>query len=360
MAEQFGDKSHEATPYRRQKAREEGQVAQSQDLSSALLLVGALLVLMYFGQRLAHFSLGLAREQLGSAAWLRTDPQTVAVTWNALLVRLAAAVLPIFGLLLVLAIVTHVGQTGWLFLPQKLAFDLTRVDPLKGMQRLLSLTNAVRLGFGIFKVVVVSAVAAWCVWANYEDLLALSLLPVREMTIWSIELLLHTSLKIGLALLILAVFDYAYQRWKYERDLRMTPQEIREEFKMLQGDPHIVARRRQVQRQLVLNRLQTAVPKADVVVTNPTELAVAIQYDPTTMEAPIVVAKGAGVLAQQIRRLALAHNIPVIERKPLAQALYHHVDLNKPIPAAQYAAVAEILRYVYQLKGKSLPGQQAA
>ncbi len=360
MAEQFGDKSHEATPYRRQKAREEGQVAQSQDLSSALLLVGGLLVLMYFGRGLAHFPLELAREQLGSAAWLRTDPQTVAVTSKAVLVRLAAAVLPIFGLLLVLAVVTHLGQTGWLFLPQKLALDLTRVDPLKGMRRLLSLANAVRLGFGIFKVVVVSAVAAWCVWAHYEDLLGLSLVPVREMSIWSVELLLHTGLKIGIALLALALFDYAYQRWKHEQDLRMTSQEIREEFKTLQGDPHIVARRRQVQRQLVLNRLQSAVPKADVVVTNPTELAVAIQYDPATMQAPIVVAKGAGVLAQQIRRLALAHDIPVIERKPLAQALYHHVDLNKPIPAAQYAAVAEILRYVYQLKGKTLPGQPAA
>ena len=172
--------------------------------------------------------------------------------------------------------------------------------------------------------------------------------------------MLDTCLKIGIALLILAIFDYGYQRWKHEQDLRMTTQEVREEFKMLQGDPHIIARRRQVQRQLVMNRLKSSVPKADVVVTNPTELAVAIQYDPDTMEAPIVVAKGAGVLAQQIRRLALEHNIPILERKPLAQALYKHVDVNKPIPADQYAAVAEILRYVYQLQGKTLPGQQAA
>ena len=172
--------------------------------------------------------------------------------------------------------------------------------------------------------------------------------------------MLDTCLKIGIALLILAIFDYGYQRWKHEQDLRMTTQEVREEFKMLQGDPHMAARRRQVQRQLVMHRLKSSVPKADVVVTNPTELAVAIQYDPDTMEAPIVVAKGAGVLAQQIRRLALEHNIPVLERKPLAQALYKNVDINKPIPADQYAAVAEILRYVYQLQGKTLPGQRAA
>jgi flagellar biosynthetic protein FlhB len=134
----------------------------------------------------------------------------------------------------------------------------------------------------------------------------------------------------------------------------MTTQEVREEMKDLQGDPQIIARRRAVQRQLVLNRLSTAVPKADVVVTNPTELAVAIQYDPEEMAAPIVVAKGAGVVAQRIRKLALEHDIPVVEKKPLARALYKDVDVNHPIPNALYAAVAEVLAYVYQLKGKSI------
>ncbi len=206
----------------------------------------------------------------------------------------------------------------------------------------------------------VLAVAAWCVLDHYDEILALSTREVREIGVVTFDILLGTCLKIGIALLILAIFDYGYQRWKHEQDLRMTLQEVREEFKMLQGDPHMAARRRQVQRQLVMNRLPSSVPKADVVVTNPTELAVAIQYDPATMEAPLVVAKGAGVLAQRIRRLALEHNIPIVERKPLAQTLYEHVDINKPIPAEQYAAVAEILRYVYQLQGKTLPGQHAA
>ena len=135
----------------------------------------------------------------------------------------------------------------------------------------------------------------------------------------------------------------------------MTHQEVRDEMKKLQGDPQIIARRRAVQRQMVLNRIKSAVPKADVVVTNPTELAVAIQYDPEKMAAPIVVAKGAGVLAQRIRRLALENNIPIVERKPLAQLLYKDVDIGKPVPTESYAAVAEVLAYVYQLKGKKLP-----
>ena len=139
----------------------------------------------------------------------------------------------------------------------------------------------------------------------------------------------------------------------------MTHQEIREEMKNLQGDPAIVARRRAIQRQMALNRIGDKVSKVDVVVTNPTELAVALQYDPATMAAPVVVAKGAGVLAQRIRRLALEHNIPVVERKPLAQLLYKEVSVNRPVPDQSYAAVAEVLAYVYQLKGKKMPGLSA-
>jgi flagellar biosynthetic protein FlhB len=360
MPEQFGEKTQEATPHRRQTARDEGQVPQSQDLSSAALLVGATVVLMYFGRDLFQVLATLTAEQLGGEAWMQTDAQTAAITWNAILIRLARVLMPIIGMLLLLTVVIHLGQVGLLYLPQQLAPDFSRIDPLKGAQRLFSLSSVVRLGFGLFKIGLIIPVALWCVRDHYDVILSLPTRAVPDIGALMTDILLGTCLKIGIALLILAIFDYGYQRWKFERDLRMTEQEVREEFKMMQGDPQMAARRRQVQRQLVMNRLQSLVPKADVVVTNPTELAVAIQYDPDTMEAPIVVAKGAGVLAQRIRRLALEHNIPILERKPLAQTLYKNVDLNKPIPAEQYAAVAEILRYVYQLQGKSLPSRRAA
>jgi flagellar biosynthetic protein FlhB len=163
-----------------------------------------------------------------------------------------------------------------------------------------------------------------------------------------------TMLWIALLLVLLAILDYGVQRWKFEQDLRMTHQEVREEMRNVQGDPQIVARRRAIQRQMVLNRISASVPKADVIVTNPTELSIAIQYDPKEMAAPIVVAKGAGVLAQRIRRLALENNIPVVERKPLAQLLYKEVDVGRAVPTESYAAVAEVLAYVYQLQGKKL------
>ncbi len=360
MPDQFGDKTQEATPHRRQKAREEGQVARSQDLSSALLLVGATLILMYFGGALLQFLGRMTEQQLGGEAWLAADAQFVVFQGTAILLNLAHVLLPIFGLLLLLAIIVHLVQVGPLLLPNKLAPDPSRINPLKGAQRLVSLSNVVRLGFGLFKIGVVLAVAAWSVWGYSDVILGMGSRDVGEIGVLLFDILLATCLKIGVALLILAVFDYGFQKWKFEQDLKMTTQEVREEMKTLQGDPHMAARRRQIQRQLVMNRMQSAVPMADVVVTNPTELAIAIQYDPDTMAAPIVVAKGAGVLAQRIRQLALEHSIPIVERKPLAQVLYKHVDINKPIPAAQYAAVAEILRYVYQLQGRRLPGQDAA
>ena len=180
-------------------------------------------------------------------------------------------------------------------------------------------------------------------------------LDIGQLGRFLIELSLSTTLWVGFALVVLALFDFAMHRWKHEQDLRMTHQEIRDEMKNLQGDPQVVARRRAIQRQLALNRIGSSVPKADVVVTNPTELAVAIQYDPLEMAAPIVVAKGAGLLAQRIRRLAMENNIPIVERKPLAQLLYKEVDINHPVPSEAYAAVAEVLAYVYQLKGKKLP-----
>ncbi len=360
MPEQFGDKTQDATPHRRQKAREEGQVARSQDLASAALLVCATLLLKYFGRDLTRYLSQLTERQLGGDAWLTVDVPFVTHQWSQILAGLAMALLPILGLLLLAAVLVHLLQVGPMFLPSKLQPDITRISLLKGVKRLASLSNFVKLGFGLFKIAIVIAIAVWCVLGRLDVIVTMGTREISEVAAILFEVLLDTSLKIGIALLILAILDFGFQKWKFEQDLKMTTQEVREEMKSLQGDPHMAARRRQIQRQLVLNRMQTAVPQADVVVTNPTELAVAIKYDPTTMAAPIVVAKGAGVLAKRIRRMALDNNIPIVERKPLAQTLYKHVDINKPVPTEQYAAVAEILRYVYQLQGRTLPGQNAA
>jgi len=360
MPDQQGDKSQDPTPHRRQKAREEGHVARSQDLGSAVLLLVGVLVLMMAGKKLLDFLAWYTTRYLGGEAKLVADVDSVMVVWSTTIAGLARCLLPIFGLLMLTAIAVNLAQVGFLFLPNKLSPDVSRLSLVKGFGRLFSIASAARLLFGLFKIAVIGAVAFVSLYGERETILGLGGLTVPEIGVYLLEILLWTTVKVGVALLVLAILEYGFQRWKHDQDLRMTPQEVREEMRNLEGDPQVVARRRMVQRQLALNRLSQAVPQADVVITNPTELAVAIQYEPKTMAAPIVVAKGAGVIAQRIRRLALEHGIPIVEKKPLAQALYREVDVNRPIPHDKYAAVAEVLAYVYQLQGKKIPAPPAA
>jgi flagellar biosynthetic protein FlhB len=270
-------------------------------------------------------------------------------------IQTGIVVLPILGLLMLGGVMASVLQVGFLWVPDKLAPDIGRLSPFAGLQRIFSLAGTMRLGFGLLKVMLVGIVATSVVWFRWEEVMRSGALSIPDFGKFLLDISLNTVLWAAVALVILAVLDFAAQRWKYEQDLRMTHQEVREEMRNMQGDPQIVARRRAIQRQLVLNRISSSVPKADVIVTNPTELAVAIQYLPDEMAAPVVVAKGAGVLAQRIRKLGLENNIPIVERKPLAQLLYKEVDIGKTIPTDAYAAVAEVLAYVYQLKGKKIP-----
>jgi flagellar biosynthetic protein FlhB len=360
MAEAAGDKTFEPTQHRRQEAREKGQVVFSQDLgSAALLLVGVLLLIMFGGGVIAY-SAALMHQQLGQVPDVAPTLNSWMSQWRGIATGVAGVMLPILGLLLLAGVLASVFQIGFLFLPERLAPDITRLSPQSGLRRIFSLQGTLRLSFGLFKVLVVSSVAGAVLWNHRSEVFAASALDIPHLGQFLIDISLSTMLWCGLALVLLALFDYALQRWKHEQDLRMTHQEIREEMRNLQGDPQIIARRRGIQRQMVLNRIASAVPKADVVVTNPTELAVAIQYDPLEMAAPIVVAKGAGVIAQRIRKLALEHHIPIVERKPLAQLLYREVHVGRAIPSESYAAVAEVLAYVYQLTGKKLPTPRAA
>lgn len=297
----------------------------------------------------------LTQRYLGGDAWLVADVPAVTREFADVMLALAPSVLPLLLAMLAVAVSVNLAQVGLVFLPEKLMPDLSRIDPITGFSRVFSLPSVMRLLFGTFKVGLVAAVAWASLSGQVDDMLALVGLESARIAAFLGESLIWTGIKIAFALLMLALFDYGFQWWRQEQDLRMTSQEVREEMKNLQGDPQIIARRRAAQRQLVLNRVKSTVPKADVVITNPTELAIAVQYDPEEMAAPVVVAKGAGVLAARIRKLALENGVPIVEKKPLAQLLYKEVEVNQPIPAKMYAAVAEILAYVYQLKGKKMP-----
>ncbi len=360
MAEQAGEKTQDATPHRRQQAREKGQVAYSQDLGSAALLIVATMLLMVLGHEIFDVAGRMMKFQLETVGPLVVDSDAVVVHARGLVTTLGMTLLPVIGLLAASAVMLNLFQVGFLFVPERLIPDISRLSLFAGLKRIFSLSGVMRLGFGLFKVIVVAVVAGVVIYLRRDQVLFASSLSLPELAKFIADITLSTTLWVGVALLLLAVLDYAYQRWKHEQDMRMTNQEVREEMKNLQGDPQIIARRRAVQRQMALNRISNSVPQADVIVTNPTELSIAIQYKPEEMAAPVVVAKGAGVIAQRIRRLALENNIPVVERKPLAQLLYKEVDTGQPIPDESYAAVAEVLAYVYQLKGKKIPNLPGA
>ncbi len=360
MPEQNGEKKHEASAHRRDEAKKKGNVAKSQDLSSALLLCGALTFLMVYGGSMLETLVSYMRTQFSSDVALSTTDKAVTNQSFFLSFLLAKTLVPLMAFVFMMAVVSNAFQTGLMFLPEKLSFDISRINPGKGIGRLFSLQNVVRLGFGIFKIIIVMTVAVLCLVSEQETIMILGSFDIGQLGAFISSITLWTCLKIGIALLILAIADYAFQKWKQEQDLRMTDEEVREEMKSQQGDPQILARRRAVQQELVKNRIGSSVPTADVVVTNPTELAIAIKYEMDEMSAPVVVAKGAGTLAQRIRRIALENDIPIVERKPLARTLYEDVDIGQEVPAQQYAAVAEVLKYVYDLQGREMPTTQDA
>lgn len=354
MADSSGEKKHEATEYRRQKAREEGNVARSQDLSSAILLFAGVMLLDFTGQELFRTMAGIVAEQISSPIEWELDARTAILQFISMVGKGSLAVLPLMGGVFVTALVVHYAQVGPLWLPDKLGFDITRINPISGFQRMFTILNASRMGFGLIKIGLVAGILLMGVWTRWESILALGAAGVETVGQFVWTTMIDLCRNVAAALLILSAIDYGFQRWKYEQDLMMTDEEMREEMKMMQGDPQIKSRRRRVQRELAQQRLHSDVPKADVVVTNPTELAIALKYDPLTMKAPIVLAKGASLVAARIRKIALENGIPIVERKPLAQALFKQVEIGQPIPVTEYAAVAEVLKYVYQVQGKSI------
>jgi flagellar biosynthetic protein FlhB len=348
MSESMGDKTFEPTPHRRQQARLQGHVARSSDLCSAGVLLLGLAILMMLGGGVAEFLMSYCRQQLGGEASLTPDADFAIHHWMTTLWGLGRCLLPILGLLLLAGVAVNVAQIGILFLPEKLSPDPARIDPLQGMQRLFSVNNAVRVGFGLLKTAVVLAAAFIVVYGQREAIVQLAQLEAPQLALQATRILMWTAIKVGGALLLLSILDFAYQWWKHEQDLKMTPQELREELRDLDGNPQVIARRKQMQREGGGSRNASAVPLADVILIDPAGLAVAVRYDPDTMSSPVVLAKGVGAIAKRIRESAAERRIVVVENPPLTQALYRKVAVNGVIPSEHYHAVAEVLLDVYR------------
>ncbi len=353
MAEDLGERSEEATPKRRTESRSEGQVAKSQDLSAALLLIAVTLTLAVAASwMLGESARVLARVFAGAVV---SDPFDPAAAWDTFRVVGAAAVRIAAPVLLIgwaAGFVSHLGQIGWLFAPKALQPKLSKLNPISGFRRVFGLSGLVKASLDSLKVLVVVLVAVLTVRQHGDRILVLPYLSMLECVASAGSLMFDLALRILAVLLLLGLIDFAYQRWKHSQDLKMTKHQVKDEMKQTEGDPEVKRRRLRMQQQIAMQRISSAVPRADVIVTNPEHFAVAIKYDQETMSAPKVVAKGADHLALRIRQIALRHGIPIVERKPLARALYRQVAVGQEIPADFYAAVAEILAYVYRLSGK--------
>lgn len=353
MPEDLGEKTEDPTPHRREEARGEGNVARSTDLSAGIMAVGGVLLLGLVGPWMWAVMKELMRTMLGSG--FSADVTRVGDLGQLWMVGLAAAARvagPLTLGLAALAVVAGVIQVGFLLTLKPIQPQASRLSPLKGLQQLFSLRSTVRFGMSLGKVAVVAGVATWSIYADFPKVMSLIRLEAAPMLAAAAWLVWLLALKVAAVLLLLGLIDYAYQRWQHEEDLKMTKQQVKDEQKRMEGDPETKQRRQEVAKQLQMQRVSADVPQADVVVTNPTHFAVALRYEGQEMNAPKVIAKGADHVAARIRQVAAAHGVPMVERPPLARALYGQVEVGQEVPQEHYAAVAEILAYVYRLNGR--------
>lgn len=351
MAQEQGqERTEPATPKRRQEAREHGQIARSRELNTMTLLLAASGGVLLLGENLIR---GLARvvdQGLNLSRAQLFDPAS-AVTLLAEAVRGALITLaPLFLLLVVAALLAPLALGGWSFSAKAIGPKWERLDPVKGLARVFSWQGLVELVKALAKFALLGTIAFLLLRQQAGAFLSLSNEPLEQALQHAASLVGWSFLAVSLGMILIAALDVPFQLWNHTRQQRMTRQEVRDELKETEGRPEIKSQIRRLQREIAQRRMMTEVPKADVVITNPTHYAVALKYDPGRMRAPRVVAKGAGLIAARIRELAAEHRVPLLSAPPLARALYASTDLGQEIPQGLYLTVAQVLTYVYQLR----------
>ncbi|AXK64131.1 flagellar biosynthesis protein FlhB [Burkholderia sp. IDO3] len=344
------DRTEAATPRRREKAREEGQVARSRELASfALLAAGFYGAWLLAGPSGAHLQTMLR----GAFSFDRAtafDTNRMLSAAGSASAEGFAALLPLLALTGLAALAAPMALGGWLISQKTFELKFDRLNPISGLGRIFSIQGPIQLGMSLAKTLVVGGIGGIAIWRSKDELLGLATQPLGAALADALHLVAVCCGTTVAGMLVVAALDVPYQIWQYNKKLRMTKEEVKREHRENEGDPHVKGRIRQQQRAIARRRMMAAVPKADVVVTNPTHFAVALQYTDGEMRAPKVVAKGVNLVAARIRELAAEHNVPLLEAPPLARALYHNVELEREIPGSLYSAVAEVLAWVYQLK----------
>ncbi|MFQ3548297.1 MAG: flagellar biosynthesis protein FlhB [Armatimonadota bacterium] len=346
------DRTEAPTPRKRQEARQEGQVAKSMELNSALVLLGGLLIVKFNGPWIVSRLKELAIDSFGYVHTSDFNQVELSAHLVRILLRVGVTLVPLLVGVAVIGFISSASQVGLVLSSKSLQMKGERLNPLPGIARMFSKRSFVELTKAIIKVTIIGIIVYKYIKDKYAEISSLAtgdyFHTVSVIGSFTLDLLLRASI----AMLIIAIFDYAYQRYHHEQQIKMTKQEVKEDYKRSEGDPLIKSRIKQRQREIVSSMQMKNVPTADVVVTNPTHYAVALKYDSEVSEAPVVVAKGQRLKAQKIKEIAKQHNVPMVENVQLARALYATTEVGDEIPADLYQAVAEILAYVYSLTKK--------
>jgi flagellar biosynthetic protein FlhB len=355
MAEDSSQEKSEApSDKKRQDERQKGSVAKSTEVNSALVLLTAIFLLRLVGPwRLAQIETSM-REYIALCSVTDMSMQRLIELSQASIVLMIKILLPFVGAIMLAGVVANVVQIGLLFTLKPIEPKLEKINPLSGFKRIFSMRSLVETLKNMLKITLIGYIAYITIKGEYAILIALADATVSA--IWNFILAgaYDIFVRTALVLLVIAVLDYGYQRFEHEKKLKMTHQEIKEERKQMDGDPHVKARIRSLQREMARRRMMDQVPKASVVVTNPTHLAIALLYEPEKSDAPVVVAKGKDLVALRIKKIAAENDVPLVEDKPLARAMYDKVEVGMPIPMEFFVAVAEIMAQIFRMKGKNV------
>jgi flagellar biosynthetic protein FlhB len=345
-------KTEKATTKRREETRKKGQVAKSIEVTSVAILIASL-IYFYFGTTPILLDLmDVMKSTFRESGQTALTVDNVQFLLSGYVIKVFLLLFPLLLMLTIVGFLANVFQVGFKITPESIKPQLSKMNPIKGFKNLFSIQAVAQLAKSLIKITVVGLV----VYIVVKNEVA-NVFPLMDHSVWGIMVYIgRISFKIIVntcwVLLILAILDYAFQKWQFEESIKMTKQEVKDEQRQIEGDPAVRGKIRSLQRQAARRRMMAAVPKADVVITNPTHIAVALRYEQDKMFAPVVVAKGMGVLAERIKEIAHENDVPIVENKPVAQLLYKIVDIDSAIPENLYRAVAEILAYVYGLKEK--------
>ena len=349
------EKIYPATPHKRNESREKGQVAKSNELATTLALIGVLSFFFVAGYDTYHHLIDIMYGAFTAIGGELSAAKTILIFLG--LMGIAFKIIaPVLIVAVIVGVLGNIFQIGLIFSSQPLMPQMSRINPISGFQRILSMRGLFEAVKSIFKIGLIGYIVYRTIMSGLVDVVSLvdadksNIAALFVSTVGRIGF--QVFLRAALALLFLSIFDFLYQRWQHEQDIRMTREEIREEMKRTEGDPEIRRRIRRVQRELSQARMMKAIPEADAVITNPVHLAVAIKYDYEVMDSPYVVAKGERKIARQIREIAEEHGVPIVENPPLAQALYKNVEVGEVIPMEFYQAIAEVLAYVHELTNR--------